>query len=157
MTKIEALTKHFGCNPCDIRVLDMDERLFEVLDNKYRLLDDEELEEEAKTNIEEVFNDCYDEEGLSKWVKDNGGVEEFYNEEYINDFRIEDSEQYGEMNDMEIIRELNELGYFETITMDQLDMQKMVEYVWGVDGAQGLSRVDGKIDYCEGYNLIKED
>lgn len=157
MNKIEALTKHFGCNASDISVLDEYEIHFDVDGDKYALYDDEQLEEAARKDIEQVFNDCYTDVDLSHWVKENGGLDNFYDEVWINDFRIEDSETFADMSDSEIISYLEEVGYTGFIPRKALDMEKMVDYVWDIDGAQGLSRVDGNIEYCEGYSLIKED
>ncbi len=158
MNKIDALVKYFGCNPCDIREMDEDGIRFEVEGTTYSLYNDDELEEAARKNIEEVFEDCYTEDGLSDWVKAQGGLSNFYDECFINDFRIEDSEYFGDMTDDEIIDDLEANDYFcAGIPRNALDMEKMVDYVWDIDGATGLSRVDGEINYCEGYNLIKED
>lgn len=153
MDKFEALK---NAHP-DAEIEQLDDINFTIDGTNYSVYDDDELEAAAKENIEQVFDDCFDDEGLSDWIKENGGIDSFYNEIWLNDFRIEDSESFGDMSDEELLEELNEMGYFELIDRDMLDMDKMVEYVWDIDGAQGLSTVDGSIDYINGYNVIKGD
>ena len=147
MDKLEALEKQFP----NAKIEQIDDIRFNIDGNEYSLYNDDELEAAARKNIQECFENDFSDEDISGWVKQWGGYKDFYNEEYINDFRIEDSETYGDMSDNEIIDELEELGYFETISRNQLDMEKMVDFVWDYDGAMGISHVDGNIEYVYGF------
>lgn len=156
MDKLEALKKHF---PDAKNIEQIDSIRFIIDGTEYSLYDDDELEDRARENIEEIFDSSYDDGSITEWVNKNGGIENFYNEEYIGDFRIEDSDTFGDMSDNEIIDVLkNEYCYFEdNIPRSALDMNKMVDYVWDIDGAQGLSLYDGNLTWVDGgYTLIRE-
>lgn len=153
MDKLEALKITYP----DAEIEQLDDISFVIDGTHFSVYSDDELEIEAKEDIKETFEDCYTEEGLSYWVKENGGIDNFYNDVWLNDFRLEDSESFGDMDDEELLDELRDMGYFDFITIDMLDMDKMADYVWDIDGAQVLSRVDGNIDYANGYSVIRED
>ena len=157
MTKLEAVKKNYGE---DVEFLDEGWGVERFEDNGaiYSIRDDEELERDARENIEEIFNDCYDEKGLKEWVDQNGGIENFYDEEWVNDFRIEDPDTFADMSDEEILDYCKDCDYFcDGYPSEALDMQKMVDYVWDIDGAQSLSGYDGELHYCEGYTVIREE
>lgn len=153
MDKLEALRKQY-----EGKIEQIDDTTFTIDGDTYKLYDDDELEEAARKNIREVFEDDYTDEGINKWVADNGGLINFYDEVYINDFRIEDSDTFSDLSDNEIIDKLVDEYGFCNFPRNAFDLDKMVDYVYDIDGAQGLSRVDGNITWVDGgYNLIKED
>ena len=95
---------------------------------------------------------------MNKFVDENGGLINFFDEVYINDFRIEDSDAFYDLTDDEIIEKLTDEYGFTNFPRNAFDLDKLVDYVYDIDGAQGLSRVDGNITWVDGgYNLIKED
>lgn len=156
MTKLEAVKKNYGE---DAEFLDEGRGVERFEDNGavYSIRDDKELERDACENIEEIFNNCFDEKGLKKWVDQNGGIKDFYDECWVNDFRIENDAFVG-MSDEEILDFCKDCDYFrDGYPQEALDMQKMVDYVWDVDGAQSLSSYDGELHYCEGYTVIREE
>ena len=57
---------------------------------------EDELEEAAKDMIREVFETSYSDSDLSKFVSDYGYIN-FYDEVYINDFRIEDPDTFSDI------------------------------------------------------------
>jgi hypothetical protein len=63
------------------------------------------------------------------------------------------------MSDSEIINYLNETDYFAdgVPSKEAIDTDKVVNYIYDVDGAECLSRIDGSIEYVSGYHLILED
>lgn len=157
MTKLEAVKKNYGSH---VEFLDNGYGVERFEDNGaiYSIYDDYELETYARENIEQLFRDCYTADSLSRWVDNNGGFENFYNEEWINDIRIEDSETFGDMPDEVIIDALRDAGCLEELELDTMvDMEKLVNYVWDIDGAEGLSLYDGKLHYCDGYTVIREE
>lgn len=157
MTKLEAVKKNYGK---DIEFLDEGWGVERFEDNGaiYSIRDDEELERDARENIEEIFNECCDKQSLKEWVDNNGGIEDFYDEVWINDFRIEDLDQFGDMSDEEILDFCKNYNYFyDEYPAEALDMKKIVDYVWYVDGAKSLSTYDGDLTYCECYTVIREE
>lgn len=157
MDKLEALKKEF---PDAELIVQLDDIMFKVDDETYSLRDDDELERDARKEIREIWEDLAEVDfERESFLQRNGGFENFYNEEYINDFRIEDSEFFGDMSDYEIIDYLNEIDYFVNgvPSKEAIDTDKVVNYIYDVDGAQCLSRIDGSIDYASGYHLILED
>ena len=153
MDKLEALRKQY-----EGKIEQIDDTTFTIDGDTYKLYDDDELEEAARKNIREVFEDDYTDEGINKWVADNGGLINFYDEVYINDFRIEDSDTFSDLTDSEIIDKLVDEYGFCNFPRNAFDLDKMVDYVYDIDGAQGLSRSDGNITWVDGgYNFIKED
>ena len=156
MTKLEAVRKDYGS---DINFLDEGRPIPRFEDNGaiYAVYDEDELEAAAKEDIRELFFDGLSEQALADWVKKWGGLKEFYNECYINDFRIEDSEVFCDMSDEEIIDFLEGEGYFEEITQEMLDLDKIVDFIYEIDGAEGLAHYDGELTYCKGYTIIREE
>lgn len=156
MTKLEAIKKNYGK---DIEFLDEGWGVERFEDNGaiYSIRNDEELERDARENIEEIFNEDYDKQSLKEWVDNNGGIEDFYDEVWVNDFHIEDPDQFGDMSDEEILDFCKSHDYFyDGYPAEALDIKKMVDYVWYVDGAQSLCAYDD-ITYCEGYAIIREE
>ena len=153
MDKLEALKKQYEGD-----IKQIDDTTFTINGNTYKCYDDDELEDAAREDIREFFEYETSDEYLNDWVTKNGGLINFFNEVYINDFRIEDSETFGDLSDEEIVEMLtNEYGYID-FKREAFDIDKIVDYVYDIDGAQGLSRVDGEIIWVDGgYNLIKED
>lgn len=155
MDKLEALKKEF---PDAELIVQLDDIMFKVDDETYSLRDEDELERDARINIREIWEDLAELDfERESFLHRNGGFENFYNEEYINDFRIEDSDTFGDMSDEEIIEYLNEMDYFAVPPKEAIDTDKVVNYIYDVDGAECLSRVDGGIEYVSGYHLILED
>lgn len=156
MDKLEAIKKEYGPE------IELDESFnpprFEVDGKVYSIRDDDELEADAKENAKEIFDESSD-EANSDWVKKWGGISEFYDEVWVNDFRIEDSETFGDLSDEEILDKLeNEYCYFENgYPRAALDFDKMADFVYDYDGAVGLSRYDGNIKYVYGFHVIRED
>ena len=115
---------------------------------------EDELEKAAKNMIREVFETSYSDSDLSKFVSDYGYIN-FYDEVYINDFRIEDPDTFSDMSDEDIIDFLFMNGYFEdTYPTDSLDMDKMVDFAYDNDGYQILDSY-GDSFYEEGYTFIR--
>ena len=54
---------------------------------------------------------------------------------------------------------LKEIDYFTNGVppKEAIDTDKVVNYIYDVDGAECLSKVDGSIEYVSGYHLILED
>ena len=157
MDKLEALKKEF---PDAELIVQLDDIMFKVDDEIYSLRDDDELERDALKSIREIWEDLSEIDfERESFLQRNGGYENFYNEEYINDFRIEDSDTFGDMSDEEIIEYLNEIDYFVdgVPSKEAIDTDKVVNYIYDVDGAECLSRIDGSIDFVSGYHLILED
>lgn len=153
MDKLEALKKQYEGD-----IKQIDDTTFTINGNTYKCYDDDELEDAARKDIRELFeNDCSD-ESLNKFVAENGGLINFFDEVYINDFRIEDSDALSDLTDDEIVEKLTDEYGFTNFPRNAFDLDKLVDYVYDIDGAQGLSKVDGKITWVDGgYNLIKED
>ena len=153
MDKLEALKKQYEGD-----IKQIDDTTFTINENTYKCYDDDELEDAARKDIRELFENDYSDESLNKFVAENGGLINFFDEVYINDFRIEDSDAFSDLTDDEIVEKLtNEYG-FTNFPRNAFDLDKLVDYVYDIDGAQGLSRVDGNITWVDGgYNLIKED
>jgi hypothetical protein len=156
MDKLEALKKEF---PDAELIVQLDDIMFKVDDETYSLRDDDELERDALKSIRDIWEDLSEIDfERESFLQRNGGYENFYNEEYINDFRIEDSDTFGDMSDEEIIEYLNEIDYFAGVpSKEAIDTDKVVNYIYDVDGAECLSRIDGSIEYISGYHLILED
>ena len=155
MDKLEALKKEF---PDAELIVQLDDIMFKVDDEIYSLRDDDELERDALKEIRDIWEDLSEVDfERESFLQRNGGFENFYNEEYINDFRIEDSDTFGDMSDEEIIDYLNEMDYFDVPPKEAIDTDKVVNYIYDVDGAECLSRIDGSIEYVSGYHLILED
>lgn len=155
MDKLEALKKEF---PDAELIVQLDDIMFKVDDETYSLRDDDELERDALKEIRDIWEDLAEIDfERESFLQRNGGFENFYNEEYINDFRIEDSDTFGDMSDEEIIGYLNEMDYFDVPPKEAIDTDKVVNYIYDVDGAECLSRIDGSIEYVSGYHLILED
>lgn len=155
MDKLEALKKEF---PDAELIVQLDDIMFKVDDETYSLRDDDELERDALKEIRDIWEDLAEIDfERESFLQRNGGYENFYNEEYINDFRIEDSDTFGDMSDEEIIDYLNEMDYFVVPPKEAIDTDKVVNYIYDVDGAECLSRIDGSIEYVSGYHLILED
>lgn len=155
MDKLEALKKEF---PDAELIVQLDDIMFKVDDETYSLRDDDELERDALKEIRDIWEDLAEIDfERESFLERNGGFENFYNEEYINDFRIEDSDTFGDMSDEEIIDYLNEMDYFDVPPKEAIDTDKVVNYIYDVDGAECLSRIDGSIEYVSGYHLILED
>lgn len=155
MDKLEALKKEF---PDAELIVQLDDIMFKVDDETYSLRDDDELERDALKEIRDIWEDLAEMDfERESFLHRNGGFENFYNEEYINDFRIEDSDTFGDMSDEEIIDYLNEMDYFVVPPKEAIDTDKVVNYIYDVDGAECLSRIDGSIEYVSGYHLILED
>lgn len=155
MDKLEALKKEF---PDAELIVQLDDIMFKVDDETYSLRDDDELERDALKEIRDIWEDLAEIDfERESFLHRNGGFENFYNEEYINDFRIEDSDTFGDMSDYEIIDYLNEMDYFDVPPKEAIDTDKVVNYIYDVDGAECLSRIDGSIEYVSGYHLILED
>ena len=155
MDKLEALKKEF---PDAELIVQLDDIMFKVDDEIYSLRDDDELERDALKSIRDIWEDLAEIDfERESFLQRNGGFENFYNEEYINDFRIEDSDTFGDMSDEEIIDYLNEMDYFDVPPKEAIDTDKVVNYIYDVDGAECLSRIDGSIEYVSGYHLILED
>lgn len=155
MDKLEALKKEF---PDAELIVQLDDIMFKVDDETYSLRDDDELERDALKEIRDIWEDLAEIDfERESFLHRNGGFENFYNEEYINDFRIEDSDTFGDMSDEEIIDYLNEMDYFDVPPKEAIDTDKVVNYIYDVDGAECLSRIDGSIEYVSGYHLILED
>lgn len=155
MDKLEALKKEF---PDAELIVQLDDIMFKVDDETYSLRDDDELERDALKEIRDIWEDLAEIDfERESFLHRNGGFENFYNEEYINDFRIEDSDTFGDMSDEEIIGYLNEMDYFDVPPKEAIDTDKVVNYIYDVDGAECLSRIDGSIEYVSGYHLILED
>lgn len=155
MDKLEALKKEF---PDAELIVQLDDIMFKVDDETYSLRDDDELERDALKSIRDIWEDLAEMDfERESFLHRNGGFENFYNEEYINDFRIEDSDTFGDMSDEEIIDYLNEMDYFDVPPKEAIDTDKVVNYIYDVDGAECLSRIDGSIEYVSGYHLILED
>ena len=155
MDKLEALKKEF---PDAELIVQLDDIMFKVDDETYSLRDDDELERDALKEIRDIWEDLSEVDfERESFLHRNGGFENFYNEEYINDFRIEDSDTFGDMSDEEIIDYLNEMDYFDVPPKEAIDTDKVVNYIYDVDGAECLSRIDGSIEYVSGYHLILED
>lgn len=155
MDKLEALKKEF---PDAELIVQLDDIMFKVDDETYSLRDDDELERDALKEIRDIWEDLSEIDfERESFLQRNGGFENFYNEEYINDFRIEDSDTFGDMSDEEIIDYLNEMDYFDVPPKEAIDTDKVVNYIYDVDGAECLSRIDGSIEYVSGYHLILED
>lgn len=115
---------------------------------------EDELEKAAKDMIREVFETSYSDSDLSKFVSDHGYIN-FYDEVYINDFRIEDPDTFSDMSDEDIIEFLSVNGYFEdTYPTDSLDMDKMVDFVYDIDGYLTLDSY-GDSFYEGGYTFIR--
>lgn len=115
---------------------------------------EDELEEAAKDMIREVFETSYSDSDLNKFISDYGYIN-FYDEVYINDFRIEDPDTFSDMSDEDIIDFLSVNGYFEnTYPRDSLDMDKMVDFVYDSDGYQILDSY-GDSFYEGGYTFIR--
>lgn len=157
MDKLDALKKEF---PDAELIVQLDDIMFKVDDETYSLRDDDELERDALKEIRDIWEDVSNVDfERESFLHRNGGFENFYNEEYINDFRIEDSDTFGDMSDEEIINYLNEMDYFSKSVppKEAIDTDKVVNYIYDTDGAMCLSRIDGSIEYCSGYHLILED
>lgn len=155
MDKLEALKKEF---PDAELIVQLDDIMFKVDDETYSLRDDDELERDALKEIRDIWEDLAEIDfERESFLQRSGGFENFYNEEYINDFRIEDSDTFGDMSDEEIIDYLNEMDYFDVPPKEAIDTDKVVNYIYDVDGAECLSRIDGSIEYVSGYHLILED
>jgi len=155
MDKLEALKKEF---PDAELIVQLDDIMFKVDDETYSLRDDDELERDALKSIRDIWEDLAEMDfERESFLHRNGGFENFYNEEYINDFRIEDSDTFGDMSDEEIIDYLNEMDYFDVPPKEAIDTDKVVNYIYDVGGAECLSRIDGSIEYVSGYHLILED
>lgn len=156
MDKLEALKKEF---PDAELIVQLDDIMFKVDDETYSLRDDDELERDALKEIRNIWEDLSDIDfERESFLQRCGGIENFYNEEYINDFRIEDSDTFGDMSDYEILDYLKEIDYFADVPpKEAIDTDKVVNYIYYTDGAECLSKVDGSIEYCSGYNLILED
>lgn len=157
MDKLEALKKEF---PDAELIVQLDDIMFKVDDETYSLRDEDELERDARKEIREIWEDLSEVDfERESFLERNGGFENFYNEEFINDFRIEDSEFFGDMSDYEIIDYLKEIDYFAdgVPSKEAFDTDKVVNYIYDGDGAECLSRVDGSIEFVSGYHLILED
>ena len=153
MNKLEALKKQYEGD-----VEQIDDTTFTINGDTYKCYDDDELEEAARKDIRELFENDYSDESLNKFVAENGGLVNFFDEVSINDFRIEDSDTFSDLSDNEIVEKLTDEYGFTNFPRNAFDLDKMVDYVYDIDGAQGLSRVDGNITWVDGgYNLIKED
>lgn len=155
MDKLEALKKQYEGD-----IKQIDDTTFTINGNTYKCYDDDELEDAAREDIREIWEDLSEVDAEREaFLHRCGGIENFYNEEYINDFRIEDSDTFGDMSDNEIIDYLKDNDYFvNAIPKEAFDTDKVVDYIYDTDGARGLSRVDGEITWVDGgYNLIKED
>ena len=103
MDKLEAIKKEYG--PEIELDKSFDPPRFTVDGNVYSIRDDDELEADAKENAKEIFDESSD-EANSDWVKKWGGISEFYDEVWVNDFRIEDSDTFGDLSDEEILDKL---------------------------------------------------
>ena len=127
-----------------------------VIDGKiFKAYTGDELENTARKMIKNIFETSYDKKGLKEFVEKNGGFESFYNDIYINDFRIEDPDYWDDKSDSEIISELESMGYFEDgYTENMLDMEKMVDYCYDVDGYQCLNDYDESF-YSNGFDFIR--
>lgn len=157
MDKLEALKKEF---PDAELIVQLDNIMFKVDDETYSLRDDDELERDALKEIRDIWEDLSNVDfERESFLQRNGGFENFYNEEFINDFRIEDSDTFSDMSDEEIIDFLNETDYFANgvPSKEAIDTDKVVNYIYDTDGAECLSRIDGSIEYVSGYHLILED
>ena len=153
MDKLEALKKQYEGD-----IKQIDDTTFIINENTYKCYDDDELEKAARKDIKELFENDYSDESLNKFVAENGGLINFFDEVYINDFRIEDSDAFSDLTDDEIVEKLTDEYGFTKFPRNAFDLDKLVDYVYDIDGAQGLSRVDGNITWVDGgYNLIKED
>lgn len=153
MDKLEALNKQYEGD-----IKQIDDTTFTINENTYKCYDDDELEDAARKDIRELFENDYSDESLNKFVAENGGLINFFDEVYINDFRIEDSDAFSDLTDDEIVEKLTDEYGFTNFPRNAFDLDKLVDYVYDIDGAQGLSRVDGNITWVDGgYNLIKED
>lgn len=153
MDKLEALKKQYEGD-----IKQIDDTTFTINENTYKCYDDDELEDAARKDIRELFENDYSDESLNKFVAENGGLINFFDEVYINDFRIEDSDAFSDLTDDEIVEKLTDEYGFANFPRNAFDLDKLVDYVYDIDGAQGLSRVDGNITWVDGgYNLIKED
>lgn len=153
MDKLEALKKQYEGD-----IERIDDTTFTINGDTYKCYDDDELEEAARKDIRELFENDYSDESLNKFVAENGGLINFFDEIYISDFRIEDSDTFSDLSDNEIVEKLTDEYGFTEFPRNAFDLDKMVDYVYDIDGAQGLSRVDGNITWVDGgYNLIKED
>lgn len=153
MDKLEALKKQYEGD-----IKQIDDTTFTINGNTYKCYDDDELEDAAREDIKELFENDYSDESLNKFVAENGGLINFFDEVYINDFRIEDSDAFYDLTDDEIVEKLTDEYGFTNFPRNAFDLDKLVDYVYDIDGAQGLSRVDGNITWVDGdYNLIKED
>lgn len=153
MDKLEALKKQYEGD-----IKQIDDTTFIINENTYKCYDDDELEDAARKDIRELFENDYSDESLNKFVAENGGLINFFDEVYINDFRIEDSDAFSDLTDDEIVEKLTDEYDFTNFPRNAFDLDKLVDYVYDIDGAQGLSKVDGKITWVDGgYNLIKED
>lgn len=157
MDKLEALKKEF---PDAELIVQLDNIMFKVDDETYSLRDDDELERDALKEIRDIWEDLSNVDfERESFLQRNGGFENFYNEEFINDFRIEDSDTFSDMSDEEIIDFLDETDYFANgvPSKEAIDTDKVVNYIYDTDGAECLSRIDGSIEYVSGYHLILED
>lgn len=157
MDKLEALKKEF---PDAELIVQLDDIMFKVDDETYSLRDDDELERDALKEIRDIWEDVSNIDfERESFLQRNGGFENFYNEEFINDFRIEDSDTFSDMSDEEIIDFLNETDYFVNgvPSKEAIDTDKVVNYIYDTDGAACLSRIDGSIEFASGYHLILED
>ena len=153
MDKLEALKKQYEGD-----IKQIDDTTFIINENTYKCYDDDELEDAARKDIRELFENDYSDESLNKFVAENGGLINFFDEVYINDFRIEDSDAFSDLTDDEIVEKLTDEYGFTNFPRNAFDLDKLVDYVYDIDGARGLSRVDGEITWVDGgYNLIKED
>lgn len=153
MDKLEALKKQYEGD-----IKQIDDTTFTINGNTYKCYDDDELEDAARKDIRELFENDYSDESLNKFVAENGGLINFFDEVYINDFHIEDSDAFSDLTDDEIVEKLTDEYGFTNFPRNAFDLDKLVDYVYDIDGAQGLSRVDGNITWVDGgYNLIKED
>ena len=153
MDKLEALKKQYEGD-----IKQIDGTTFTINENTYKCYDDDELEDAARKDIRELFENDYSDESLNKFVAENGGLINFFDEVYINDFRIEDSDTFSDLTDDEIVEKLTDEYGFTNFPRNAFDLDKLVDYVYDIDGAQGLSRIDGNITWVDGgYNLIKED
>ena len=153
MDKLEALKKQYEGD-----IKQIDDTTFTINENTYKCYDDDELEDAARKDIRELFENDYSDESLNKFVAENGGLINFFDEVYINDFRIEDSDAFSDLTDDEMVEKLTDEYGFTNFPRNAFDLDKLVDYVYDIDGAQGLSRVDGNITWVDGgYNLIKED
>lgn len=138
----ESLANYLGLNPEDIEVSSYNDKLYETVDGEeYLVLTPEEAEEEARADIENIFDDLGLEsftEYFQEWIKDNALDSEWFedaqqesNESYVEDIESESDDTY----DNRLVAELYDEGL---ISDDDLEVTE--------DGTYTLRDYDTVID-----------